>query len=319
MTFLQVGGSARGEALGGAFISIKGDPSVIFYNPAGVATIKGYAVYANRTNWIADIVMNHFAAVASVWRFTTGVTFMNMDYGDIVGTRIVDVSVSPSGYEHIGMLNPSSWALGGFYAMPLTDRFNFGVHVKYVRQDLGQNDVYTFTGVTPKYTGAVSKNRVGTFAVDLGTQYNMGLRNITINMALQHFASPQRYIDTQSKFDLPLTYRVGLAGDAIEIITGLENPVHKVMVYVDGMDQRDVVLDVAAGVEYLGDFSAMVPGLKVALRAGRRAARYQDGWLNFGGGIEFALGKFDARLDYAYSDYGPGLTANRLGLSLLVK
>jgi hypothetical protein len=60
MTFLQIGGSARAEGMGGAFISVKGDPSVVFYSPAGMTSIGKLSLYANRTTWAAGMSLNHF-------------------------------------------------------------------------------------------------------------------------------------------------------------------------------------------------------------------------------------------------------------------
>ena len=43
MTFLQGGGSARAEALGGAFTTVQGDPSSVFYNVAGMTSVRALA------------------------------------------------------------------------------------------------------------------------------------------------------------------------------------------------------------------------------------------------------------------------------------
>jgi hypothetical protein len=211
--------------------------------------------------------------------------------------------------------------------MSLTDHFNFGIQVKYVGQDLGQNDVWRFTGSRwepDRYTSGpdsgmtrVKTNKTHTYTVDLGTQYVTGLRNITINMSLLNFGTQKVYYE--QRFDVPVAYRIGVGAEAIELITGVPNPTNKVMLYADGVDQRDVTLDGAFGVEYIADISNYVPGVQVSLRAGRRPAKNQDGQLAFGGGIRFGMSHFDVRLDYAYNDYGVLMNSNRLGLVLTVK
>jgi len=321
MTFLQVGGSARGEAMGGAFIAVKGDPSTIFYNPAGMAHLPRFSVYANHTSWLADMSVNHFVAAFNPGPFTIGVSMVSMDYGQIEATEKAD---NPAGFVRLPSFSPSAYALGVFYAMPLIDRFNFGVQVKYVKQDLGTNRLYTFIG-TPGWKNdkngndVYSDNEVGAFAVDLGTQYITGFRNVTVNMSLRHFASPQTYVDDAAKFDLPLTYQAGLSSEVIQLVTGLESPTHKVYLAIDGVNQRDVTLDVAAGIEYIVDLSTTLPGTSVSLRAGRRPSRNQEGWLSVGGGINFQISSMAARLDYAYNDYGPHLTASNVGLALQIR
>lgn len=312
MTFLQVGGSARAEGMGGAFNGIKGDPSAIFYNPAGMASLGMASVYANRTSWLADMTVSHFAGAGKVGPIVMGATFVSMDYGDIPGAQIVSSTVDPRGYQSTGNLSPETWSAGVFGAVQMTDRFSTGVHVKYVVQDFSPSKIYSFA--SRNYLTTENRNRVGAFAVDMGTQYVTGLRNIALNMSLQNFASPQQFVEV--KFDLPVTYRVGLSAEMFQLVTGNEWAGNKLMVYADGMDQKDVSLDVAMGAEYMADLSQFAPGLAVGLRAGRRASRIQDGWMSFGGSVQFGMSSYAARFDYAYNDYGPGLSANRIGLSL---
>lgn len=310
MTFLQIGGSARAEGMGGAFAAVRGDPSAIFYNPAGVADVRGTAVHANHTQWVADMAINHFVVALNIRNITFGGTFVSMDYGQMQGTRIAD---SPTGYEKTDMVSPTAWASGLFAAVRLTDRFSAGTHIKYVVQDFGSSQIYSWSRGRV-YVDEYRDNRVAAFALDLGTQYETGLRNLTINMAFQHFSGTVRYVE--GRFDFPLTYRVGLGTEALELVTGIPNPTNKLMISVDGVDQRDVNLDAAVGLEYRGDLSAFAPGLTVALRAGRRAARNQDGWWSAGAGLGVPLPGFQLLLDYSYCDYGPHLGVHQFGLGL---
>ncbi len=312
MTFLQVGASARAEGMGGAFSAVSGDPSAAFYNVAGMASISGTAAYVNITNWIAGMRMNHVVVAANTGMVTAGVTYLRMDYGDIVGTVIAD---NEQGFERIGNLDPSAWAAGVFVAVELTDRFSFGAQVKYAVQDLGSYSTYTFSSGGSYLPGA-SDNRVGTLAGDLGTQYETGLRGIAINMSLQNFAAPQRYIETD--FDLPLTYRIGVSADAFEMLTGNKISAQNLDIHVDGVDSRDVRLDAAIGVEYRYDLSQALEGTSLALRAGRRAARDQEGWLSAGFGLVTKLAETQISFDYSYNDYGLGMDANRYSLSVVM-
>jgi len=312
MTFLQIGGSARAEGMAGACNGVKGDPSLIFYNPAGMASLGRFGLYANQTNWIADMTVSHLVAAGRVGPIVLGGTFVNMDYGDIPGTQIVSNTVDQRGYTSTGNLSPATWSAGVFAAVQLTDRFSTGVHVKYVTQDFSPSRIYSFAA--NNYLATENRNKVGVYAVDMGTQYVTGLRNIALNMSLQNFASPQKFVEM--KFDLPVTYRVGLSAEAFELATGQSFGSNKLNVYVDGLDQKDVALDMAVGAEYMADLSQFVPGVQLGLRAGRRAARNQDGWMSYGGSVEFGMSSYAARFDYSYSDYGAGLPASRVGLSI---
>jgi len=307
-TFLQVGASARAEGMGGAFAGVRGDPSIAFYNPAGVAEVTGVAFSADHTKWVADMSLNGLVAAARAKFVSLGVSFLSMDYGSFDGTRIAD---NAAGYESIGAVTPTAWALGGIAAVKFTDRFNAGIQTKWLVQDIGESEVYTFRN-PPRYTGEITKNRVSTWAIDLGTQYYTGLRNLSINMTLQNFGGTQKYVETT--FSLPLTYRVGVSAELMEFVTGDATGAHKMFLSMEGVDRRNVSLDGAIGAEYTGDMSDFVPGLSVSVRAGRRPARNQDGWMSFGGGVCFPVTGVKMGLDYSFNDYGPHLSVHRVGM-----
>ncbi len=303
MTYLQIGGSARAEGMGGSAAGIKADPMAAFYNPAGVAGVKGVVLGLSQTDWLADMSLNHMAVMAEVGVLTIGATYAGMDYGLIVGTVIADAENEPGsggrGYLKVGSLEPEVYTAGIVLAAQLTDRFSVGGHVKTCVQDFGASTVYNANALVNKWRPFANDNRVSASAVDLGTQYDTGMRNIQLNMSFQHFAAAQDFVE--EPFDLPLTYRVGVSGDAIEMITGVESPFHQLNWYVDGVDRRDVRIDFAAGAEYALE---VPPGIGVALRFGRRAARYQEGWLSLGGGVSVPYQNMRLGVDYSYNDYG---------------
>ncbi len=325
MTWLQVGGSARGEGMGGAYTGVRGDPLAIFYNPAGVADVKGTAVAGAHSSYSIDLAMNHFAAMTELWGVVFGVSFASMDFGAIPHTRVADPSEggNPWGYEVVGNIEPTATAAGVFLSSRLTDRFNVGVQVKYAVEDLGTSGVYSFTlaptdngrGYLENEDGSVRTrdNRVTALLWDVGTQYNTGLRGFTINMAFLNYGSSQRYVE--GRFDPPLTYRVGCSFELIEMITGFGSEANRFMVYAEGIENRDVLIDAAVGVEYLGKFGP----LDVGVRGGRRASRNQEGSLSFGGSLGTDISGFHARFDYSYSDYGPDISMQKLGVVLGLK
>jgi len=315
MTYLQIGTSARAEALGGAFSAIRGDAASIFYNPAGMAEVSGVTVFAGHTSWIGDAVMTNLVVSGHYRNSTVGGTFQSMDYGLIEGTIIDD---NPLGYKRTEDMSANAWVVGGFLAARLTDRFNAGAHLKYAVQDFGASRIYSFFSAdTPNRRGYLDKyhdNRIGTWLLDLGTQYDTGLRNITINMAFQHFGRAKKFVEVD--YDMPLTYRIGVSGDLDDIILGDAFATQKLVICADGVDRRNVPLDFAIGVEYGADLSAFMPGVKVALRAGRRAARHEEGWFSAGAGLEMRLRHVRTTFDYSYSDYGILADIHRLGLSM---
>ena len=240
-TWLQVGGSARGEGLGGAYTAVRGDPLAIFYNPAGVADVTGTAVAGTHSSYSIDLAMNHFAAMTNIRGIVAGASFASMDYGKVQHTRVADASEGGNvwGYEVLGDIEPVATAAGLFIATRLTDKFSVGAQAKYVIEDFGTSDVYSFTlaptdngrGYLVNDDGTIQtrENRVSAILLDFGTQYNTGLRGLTINMAFLNYGSPQDYIE--GGFDPPLTYRVGASFEVIEMITGFGSEANRIMVY----------------------------------------------------------------------------------------
>ena len=315
MVFLNIGGSARVEALGGAATCLMGDPAAVFYNPASAASIRQISIHAHRTQWFDDMSMNRFVVAVPAWIGSFGVTMLSMDYGDIPWTRI-DLDAD-DGTEHLGNLETEAWSAGLFGAFQMTDRFSFGIMVKYVREDLGSHQNWISSGgIEGEWIDLYSDAALGVWAIDLGTQYNTGIRNLMISMSLQNFAKPQQYVENE--FDLPLTYRVGVRAEALEFLTGMANPMHNIVFYADGVDGRDFTLDYALGVEYTLDMSALAEATSLSLRAGRRAGNTKSPW-TFGAGFGIGAGPAGVVVDYGYGQYGFGLNVHHIGVTLAMR
>ena len=308
-TFLQIPGSARAAALGGAFSGAKADVSSVFYNPAGAAAITGTGLYVGHTDWLVDMTLVDLAVIHDFGMMSLGVAYHGMDYGPIQGTVVRDGTPN---YASTGDIDGTAYSLGVVAAAKLTDRFHAGFQFKYVVQDFDGSSVWSTIIVPSGYLPRAVRNRVAAPMFDVGTQYNTGLRGLHVNMSLQHYGQRQQY--TQ-EFDLPLTYRVGFSGDALMFVTGEENPAQKINLYIDGVDRRDVTLDAAIGVEYFVDLSSTMEGLTVSLRAGRRAAKYQEGEFTAGAGATIPVPTLETILgfDYAYADYGEHFSAHHFG------
>ena len=75
-------------------------PLAIFYNPAGVADVKGTAVAGNHSKWSIDLAMSHFAAMTNVRGIVFGTSIASMDYGSIMHTRVAGPT---EGAEPVGI------------------------------------------------------------------------------------------------------------------------------------------------------------------------------------------------------------------------
>jgi hypothetical protein len=279
--FLKIGVSAREAGLGGAAITQEGNADAVFYNPAGLSSIEGTAVFAGMTSWIADINVQAASAVKSFGAIgVIGISVLNTDNGDIEGTAIANNNI---GYEDTGMLDASEYALGLTYARRFSDRFGFGVTAKYCAQDLV----------------ARSSN---VMAYDVGTIYDSKWNGVKIAMSIQHFATEIKYID--ENFESPLTFRVGVSADLLSM-AGISSEMHGLSLELEGVNPRDYSERIHLGGEYL--FNDMI-----ALRGGYKF-NYDEESFSFGAGFKL-LG---AEFGYSYSDFGEIFSSiNRISASL---
>lgn len=287
MKFLVIDVGARPVSMGGAFTSVENDVTSLFWNPVGVAKIKGGALSLHHTQWFADMKQVAFAAAfGTVNMGTFGFTFMSMDNGSI--ERTVHDPTSYRGFVQDGTFTVNQWVAGVGYARQITDKFSVGGQVKYAFQDLGDIVIAKSPSDT---TGSKVTNQEGAVAFDFGTLYHFGFRDLRIGMNVRNFSRPVKY-DVES-FNLPLTLRVSLAMDVLGLF--LKSQDHSFQVLSELVDAYDGHERIHFGGEYL--FKNLL-----ALRAGYRT-NTDIGSLSLGFGLLPTLFPgINLRLDYAYSD-----------------
>jgi len=63
-----------------------------------------------------------------------GLSLTRMDYGTFYQTHR---ATNEAGYIETGTFSPQAYAIGLGFARAMSDRFSFGIHAKWVHQDLG--------------------------------------------------------------------------------------------------------------------------------------------------------------------------------------
>lgn len=251
MTFLEIGVGARAAGMGSTFNCVDDDASALFWNPAGISRIRGGAVSISQTRWLAD--MNQYAVAAafgnSRWG-TFGISAMIMDNGDFYRTRPVpaDLATNPEGYVFEGTFNVNQYMAGLAYGRRITDRFAFGGQVKYVYQDLGTVDVLIRRSVEEDDIEEDKQNRAGALALDFGTVYYPGFKDLRFAMSFRHFSHSIKY--AYESYELPLTFTLGLAGNILGFL-GYEGSSHSLQVAVDAIHPRDYGERIHLGAEYV--------------------------------------------------------------------
>lgn len=299
--FLQIPVGARPAAMAGAYTAQASDASALFWNPAGIVHVPANDVLFAHTEWWATIRLNHAAFVHTledVGSFGASLTVLTMDKMEVT------TELEPEGTGRF--FDAQDLMIGATFARRLTEDFSAGVTVKYVSQ-------------------RIWNETAGGFAFDVGTQYRIGYRDLTIAMSMTNFGSDLRYdgLDLNRRYDenpgqannrltparlaaedypLPLHFQVGLSMTALSV------------------EEMDVV--VAADVTHPNDNDERINiGTELRflehlfLRGGYRFG-YDTESLTLGAGVSVPLGETRLTFDYAYAAYDLLPNINRFSLGV---
>ncbi|MFB0515672.1 MAG: PorV/PorQ family protein [Candidatus Neomarinimicrobiota bacterium] len=299
MTFLEIDIGARAVGMGGAYTCMDNDINSIFWNPAGIAKIDGAALSLSNCQWIADINQYAFTAAYGTGAVGTfGVSFVYYDNGELERTiPTLDIENNPEGYYIGEPFRVQQWAAGIAYARQITDKFAVGGQLKYCYEDFGEMDI--IVPVINDSTGyqegwdkeAGSENREGVFALDFGTIYYFGFKDLRLGMSLRNFAQGVTY--AFETFSLPLTYKVAIAMNVLSLIPQMDH--HSLQVSFATVSPYDGGERIHLGCEYLfRNILALRGGYKTNTDTGALAAGF--------GLTPRAFGTLNLQFDYAYSE-----------------
>jgi len=297
MKFLSVSLDARAASMADAMTAQEASSAAMFYNPAGMAYMSQQGdITLGQTQWIADVTYNMAGISYNTGIGVFGVFGVMVDYGEFLETIRAD---NEKGFLDVGTITPTASSFGVSYARALTNRFAVGANVKYAAQDFGKSTIRLDESGNP-----VEKQfDINTMAVDFGILYKTGFKSLNLAMGLRNFSREITY--SQESFELPLTFRIGLSMDMLDI-TPLDPQMHSFLLSLDTERPRDYYENIRIGGEYIfmGIFS---------VRAGYAFPHDVKG-LNAGFGLTSNLGSVGFRFDYAYSEYDTFGNVNRLVL-----
>ncbi len=168
-TFLEIPVGATAISMGGAFVSVAGDATSLYWNPSGIAAIPHYNFVAVHTNWIADTKFDFGGLVIPVGELGTfGFSVTMLSMGDMK-VRTVDQPEGTGEYFTAGDL-----AVGATYARKLSDRFAVGFTGKFIQETIWHM-------------------QASAFALDIGTIFRTDLfGGLTIGATLSNFGTPMQ-------------------------------------------------------------------------------------------------------------------------------
>ncbi|NOX37100.1 MAG: PorV/PorQ family protein [Calditrichaeota bacterium] len=184
--FLKNQYSARGAALAGNLVAVKGDLNTLMYNPAGLTGLPKTQWMLGYVDHLLDFQGGQLAYGRVVPRWgTLGVWLVYFNYGRFEET---DVFGEPTGKE----FGASEMALGVTLSNVLGPNFDYGVSVKWIYSAL---DVYTASAL----------------AIDAGLIYtHPGIEGLRIGLSVSNVGIMlDKY--TTVKESMPILIRVGFA------------------------------------------------------------------------------------------------------------
>jgi hypothetical protein len=289
--FLKIGVGARATGLGESFVAVANDPSAIYWNPAGLASLQRQEVAISHVGWPGDVNYEHATWVIPSRRF--GGSFA-MQFGVLSTTMDETSELSPFGTGRTFLY--SDMVAGLAYARRWTDKLLVGAGIKYVREDLGSD---------------VGGPTTSSMLFDLGSIFYLGYGSVRIATSLTNFGSQLRpsgnYVSpytgevrSYDGFDPPIIFRYGLAFEPIE------NNQQRLTTAIEFNQPADNSLRSKAGVEWMWQRT-------FALRTGYN---FNADELKFSAGAGFLtrLGNTQSTIDYAYTDGGSLGAINRVSL-----
>jgi hypothetical protein len=287
--FLRIPVGARATGMGNAFTALVNDATSIYWNPGGLAQVQGSTFTAEYAEWLGGIDFNYAALVLPTGFGTIGVGVTSMRTPEMEVTTIDQQDGTGETFD------VASYAFALSYAKALTDRFSIGGTAKLVNERIWNS---TASGI----------------ALDIGTVFETPFRGIRLGASITNFGTKMQMsgddllvivdIDPNNRgnnesnraelrtdeFDLPLTMRIGLAGEVFQTTSS------RLTLAVDALspNNSEQYINLGAELGLLGDL--------IMIRGGYSELFLEDAVRSFslGGGLRYDFAPLNVALDYAF-------------------
>lgn len=304
--FLEIGYGTAGTAMGDAQVSIEGDVSSLYWNPAVLARMIRSEVMFTAHPWIVGMNTSYAVlgiVVPDVATFGAGIIVM--DYGEM---EVTTMNMQDGTGEKF---TPRDMAIYLSFARNLVDWFSFGASGKMVSSNIWHMNGTAFAfdlGVLIK-TNFFSPTRDNTHGLNIGmsiSNYGTALKYDGLDLLNPIDISTGEsgnYRDASGQFrlqqwELPLIFRIGTS------ITPVKVGNHEFIISFDALHPNNNSESVNLG----GQYSLEVPTFgKVFFRGGYKALFMADSQygISFGFGVQSnLLFNRGIKAEYAYRDIG---------------
>jgi hypothetical protein len=282
--FLKIGPGARPEGMGEAFTGVADDIDAIYYNPAGLATLKSPELTGMHMDWFQSIQYEYAAFAYPMQKYGTWGFAITDLHTNNIDARTGDTD-APDG--QFSAIEGAYWLS---YANHVTDKLSLGTNAKFIRQ-------------------SINSTTANAYAADGGALYDTGWKGVRLGAAVQNIGTSVKFVNESDP--LPLLFRAGASIPLRE--TAAPSFLRNMLLSSDIILPRDHQAGVALGGEYVG---RLRDDLSYSLRTGYQTLNTDvtSGFsgVSMGGGLTFGrLG-----VDFAWVPFGDLGNTYRFGMHL---
>jgi hypothetical protein len=303
--FLKFPADPRTASLGGAACGTDNAVSSLYWNPAGVASIRGLAATFSRANIFADISYNFAGITLPIGDHgTLGLSAFYLDSGEMEQTTIDQ----PDGTGSV--FTARSYSFGLSYARYVTEWLMAGLTVKYVREDIWHEsaNALAFDIGSVLETGLAGL-RLGIAITNFGTEMQMSGEDIKFDYSSDQITLERGAELTTSDWPLPLTFRLGVVLDLIggtnDIIS---SDIFRLTTLADYNEPNDT--------DARGNFGVEVAWQNVLFGRAGYYYNYDAAQYSLGLGLRIGVSDFVVKFDYAFVDYQVLSSVHQYGVSI---
>ena len=196
--FLEIGVGSEANAMGEAYVAVANDVSSIYWNPAGLSSLKKSSALFMIQPWFVDIDMLFAGGAMVIPKVgVIGLGLTHLDYGEM---EVTNLEYQDGTGE---MFRASDVAASFTFSRKIVSWFSFGSSLKYINSNIWHSSA-------------------SAFAVDLGVLVNTSFFSFTgnnkdginIGMSISNYGTRMKYdgIDSYQPIDIS-EYEEGNYGD----------------------------------------------------------------------------------------------------------
>jgi hypothetical protein len=214
--FLLISPNSRSSGIGEAGTGTVDDASAIFWNPAGLAFLKGQEISITHANWLpqfhqSDLFYDYLNYRQDIEELggTIGGSITYLNLGEFIRTL-------SSGPEEVGRFKAFEFAVTAGYATRVFDELGLGVNIRYIHSALSP------IGTENEQGSGIAR----TVSFDLAMMYKPEVldvpaigdigKSFTVGLNLSNMGPKVTYIDAAQADPLPTNVRLGFGFKLLE-------------------------------------------------------------------------------------------------------